>query len=148
MSASKKLSLDIVTATRAMPIVSRLIVAMINSIRPQGYGVKHIGLAMERIAIVSAVRKCECDGVQCTAAQISKSIGVPDSSVRAALRDLVEAKIVIRDGRFYRSTMDDERERTDVNSLVEAIVEAGVQLSDVVAQSRNGSNTSKAASKR
>jgi hypothetical protein len=60
---------------REMRIISKMWVDGLLLLRPQIYGERHIGAALEKIIVMATVRACETDGALCTEAQIAKPHG-------------------------------------------------------------------------
>ena len=100
-------------------------------LRPQIYGERHIGAALEKIIVMATVRACEADGTHCTEAQIAKRLNAPKSNVRRALADLVDSHMVKRVGNVYAASPENYGVRIDPvrhRELVRMVIDAGRQL--------------------
>jgi hypothetical protein len=114
-----------------MRIISKMWVDGLLLLRPQIYGERHIGAALEKIIVMATVRACETDRTLCTEAQIAKRLNAPKSNVRRALIDLVDRRMVRRVGNIYAASPDNHGVRIDParhRELVRMVINAGREL--------------------
>jgi len=116
---------------REMRIISKMWVDGLLLLRPQIYGERHIGAALEKIIVMATVRACEADGTLCTEARIAKRLNAPKSNVHRALADLVDRRMVRRVGNIYAASPDNYGVRIDParhRELVRMVIDAGREL--------------------
>ena len=116
---------------REAEIVSKLWVNSLLLLRPQSYGTRHIGAALEKVAIVTAVNVCEGDRAPCTAARLARLLRMPRTNVQRALAELMANKVVHRIGQVYFVAFDTYSSRLDPakhKALCKMVIEAGRQL--------------------
>jgi len=114
-----------------MRIISKMWVDGLLLLRPQIYGERHIGAALEKIIVMATVRACEADGTLCTEARIAKRLNAPKSNVHRALADLVDRRMVRRVGNIYAASPDNYGVRIDParhRELVRMVIDAGREL--------------------
>lgn len=127
-------------------IVARMMVRCLAAIRPEDFGTRSIGTAMERVMVLFAVRQCQGDRLSCTQAYLIKQLKMPRASIQRTLDELIARNMVQRVERHYLPTPEAERERRAPSStsiIVAAIIAAGqalMQLHGAAAASQRRAN--------
>lgn len=127
---SKNANLFSIEQQRAQ-IVARMMVRCLSAIRPEDFGTRSVGTAMERVMVLFAVRQCQGDRMSCTQAYLIKQLKMPRASVQRSLDELIARKMVQRVERHYVPTPEAERERrapTATSTIVATIIAAGQAL--------------------
>lgn len=124
----KKLSSQVIRQKKSQLIASLMVDGLLL-IRPQDYGARHLGAAMERVLVALAVRKCEANGTPCTATKVASLLKMPRTSVQRSLRDLTLYGIVKAVGQVYVAHDDPMRGTlARLRAISQSIIKAGREL--------------------
>jgi predicted transcriptional regulator len=108
-------------------IVARMMVQCLSVIRPEDFGTRSIGTAMERVMVLFAVLQCQGEGQSCTQSRLIKQLKMPRASVQRTLDELIARQMVQRVERHYVPAPDGKRV-SSLGGLVAAVIAAGQDL--------------------